>query len=50
MRARARVLAEHTAAHRAQTLERYLVELSPATRHEPAPRAVVMGGQATSAR
>jgi spore maturation protein CgeB len=47
-RARARVLAEHTAAHRAQTLERYVAELS--ARREPAPRAAAMRGRATSAR
>lgn len=45
-RARARVLAEHTAAHRAQALERYVAELS--ARPEPAPRAAAT--RATSAR
>jgi Glycosyl transferases group 1 len=58
--ARARVLAEHTAAHRAGTLERYLAALSPSSsslssgaalaHSEPAQRAAGMGARATSAR
>jgi spore maturation protein CgeB len=58
-RARARVLAEHTAAHRAEALERYVAELSSpsasssaaARAHSgPAHRAGATRGRATSAR
>jgi spore maturation protein CgeB len=54
-RARARVLAEHTAAHRAQTLERYVAELSLASGaahgcSKQAPRAASIRARATSAR
>jgi spore maturation protein CgeB len=55
-RARARVLAEHTAAHRAQALERYVAELSSSSavaaraHSEPAHRAGALRSRATSAR